>query len=91
MSNVLLKRRKSLPSNYKFHSGFLSPSLENKEETLMNDVNILQFKDTKIHQRLLSKLEKSRKHINDEDNIYISEEHRLMCYYNKKLMELKKN
>lgn len=90
MSNVLLKRRKSLPPNYKFHSGFLSPSLENKEETLMKDVNILQFKDTKIHQRLLSKLEKSRKHINDEDNIYISEEHRLMCYYNKKLMELKK-
>jgi hypothetical protein len=88
------KRRKSLPSNYKFNNGFLStPSSQylpypNKKNA--TDLDVLKFKDTKIHERLLEKLEKSRKQIIKDNDIYINKEHELLCYYNNKLIELKK-
>jgi hypothetical protein len=90
MLNIQPKRRKSLPSNYKFHTGFLSVSSPPSIKEYHPDLNILKFKDTKTHDRLLSKLEKSREQIIKDNDIYINKEHKLLCYYNEKLIELKK-
>ena len=87
-------RRKSLPLNYKFNTGFLSVSsiqtqLSSSKEN-DKDLDILKFKDSKTHDKLLSKLEKSRKQILKDNDIYVSKEHKQLCYYNEKLIELKK-
>ena len=94
MNVIPLNRRKSLPSNYKFNAGFLSvpsmSSVSSPKKGSVADLDILKFKDTKTHERLLAKLEKSRKQIIKDNDIYINKEHQLLCYYNEKLIELKK-
>ena len=93
MQAETLNRRKSLPLNYKFNTGLLSASsipltLSIKDNDI--DLNIIKFKDTKIHEQLLSKLEKSRNQILKDNDLYINKEHKKLCYYNDKLNELKK-
>ena len=94
MSVLPLVRRKSLPLNYKFNTGFLSvsstPAQPSSSKENDKDLNILKFKDSKTHDKLLSKLEKSRKQILKDNDIYVSKEHKQLCYYNEKLIELKK-
>ena len=73
MNVIPLNRRKSLPSNYKFNAGFLSvpsmSSVSSPKKGSVADLDILKFKDTKTHERLLAKLEKSRKQIIKDNDI----------------------
>jgi hypothetical protein len=86
MTTIQLKRRNSLPSNYKLNTGFLSTSINNNHI----DLNILKFQKSNIHSRLITKLEKSREQIIKDNDLYVSKEHKQLCYYNEKLIELKK-
>jgi hypothetical protein len=86
MTTIQLKRRNSLPSNYKLNTGFLSTSINDNHI----DLNILKFQKSNIHSRLITKLEKSREQIIKDNDLYVSKEHKQLCYYNEKLIELKK-
>jgi len=86
MTTIQLKRRNSLPSNYKLNTGFLSTSINDNHI----DLNILKFQKSNIHSRLITKLEKSRAQIIKDNDLYVSKEHKQLCYYNEKLIELKK-
>ncbi len=70
-------RAKSLPSNYKFKDNISAIPLVDK-------IN------TNIHNRLLYKLEKARKEIENDNDLYINSDHEKLCYYYKKLLEIKK-
>ncbi len=57
---------------------------------LINDFKVMKFKNTNIHKSLLKKLEKARKTIIEDNDIFIDKEHKLLCMYYDKINEIKK-
>lgn len=73
------KKKLSLESSPRMKNGLMSPS------------GIGEFTGSKIHKTLLTKLEKAREQIADNNDLYINKDHELLCTYYKKINELKKH
>jgi len=77
-------RRKS--PTFAFKKGLLSPTTSSAEKEF---TKISAYKNTAIHTALNAKLQKARQSIQENNDIYIDDEHKKLCYYYKKIMELK--
>jgi hypothetical protein len=62
----------------------------NIEKGLLSPSKIREFTNSKIHKRLLTKLEKARQQIAFDNDMYINKDHELLCSYYNKINELKK-
>jgi len=77
--------RKKSPT-FTFKTGLLSPSTSSSEKEF---TKISAYKNTAIHTALTAKLQKAKQSIQENNDIYIDDEHKKLCYYYKKIMELK--
>jgi hypothetical protein len=60
------------------------------EKGLLSPSKIREFTNSKIHKKLLTKLEKARQQIAFDNDMYINKDHELLCSYYNKIDELKK-
>lgn len=86
----LIKKTKTDTNKHKSLPSTFSTTKRANISHLIDDFKVMKFKNTNIHKSLLKKLEKARKTLTEDKQIFIDKEHELLCTYYDKINEIKK-